>query len=120
MDTGISLKISNILKKYFNDSYFRDCEISNSPSKKVSLTSQFDLAKLSVTQLKESELTNVSDLIKSYSTDEISIFNLIKRFLKNLSNYFQFYQWPVGLDEIYLNLFQQLNFIFDLFEAITK
>jgi len=82
--------------KFFNEIYFnyyRDTETSSNLSKKSSTTNQSDLIKLNVVNLKESESIKISELINFYSSSEISVYNLIKDYLKNLSIHYQFSQW---------------------------
>ena len=71
----------------------RDPEITNNLAKKGSSINQSDLSKLNVIHLKENESVKISELITIYTNSKISVYNLIKDFLKNLSIHYQFNQW---------------------------
>lgn len=68
----------------------------------------------------EQERQAVHVLILSFvQVSVVSLYHMMRAYLKELSLNCG-YSWPSGVDEIYLNLFNQLCKHYDLFEAILE
>ncbi|CAF0778497.1 unnamed protein product [Brachionus calyciflorus] len=110
------ITINDILKKFFDDNMLSDVKTIMTPTKKKFLNQNLST---SIQPLEENESEPVEKFIEKLKSCETNMFELIKKYLNELSLNFD-KKWYESLDEIFIKLFDYLNNQMNLTELISS